>query len=446
MARAILASLVLIATQSFAAQAGAAPVLIAGGGAASQDFNYAAPDVNGMPVSEYGLFAALQSEAAFDTYWSTTSGVAQTGLLTDDLTCLTNRVQGVNGGNCSATMIGGANTVHYAVAESVLTPTQTSYWATASTGQVQAGNLIQLPMLGTGLAIVVNMPGETANGQVVLSDTDLCGIFSGKITDFSQIQDSPAPLRASPITVLYRSDSAGTTFLLTNHLSAVCTTANANIRFTATSSWTTLFPSGFPANFIGISGLSTLANTLAGLTPTAYPSAVSFISPDWTSLDSATSTAKLSNNMPSPLFVAALRNGPRTYLPTSANITTGLTHPKQGQTLSPPANAAAAANPSNWVPVIQTTAVGYPIVGYSTFDLPQCYANPAIASGMIAFLTDHYRNSGFLKVEQNNGLAAPANTAGARFVQSVVANILVNHNHWNVNIENAMACNGHAGR
>ncbi len=402
--------------------------------------------MNGAPVSEFGEFASLQSGAAFGTYWSTTSGAAQTGLLNNDITCLSNVVLNLNSGKCSGTLIGGANTVHYAVAESVLTTAQLSTWASSATGQVAAGNLIQIPMLGTGLAIVVNKPGLTANGQIVLSDNDLCGIFSGKITNFNQITDGPAKFPAQPLTVVYRSDSAGTTFLLTNHLSAVCTTSNSNITFTAGSSLSAQFgTAGVPANFVGVSGLSLLANTMAGLQPVTYLAAISYLSPDWTSVDSATSSAKLSNGQPSPLLVAALRNGPRTYLPVVASITLGLMHPKLGQHLTPPTTAATAALPSSWVPVIQETTIGYPIVGYSTFDLPQCYASATIAAGMIAFLQDHYRNASFLKIENNNGLSTPSNNNG-HFVQQIEANILVNHNKWNVNIQNPTACKGLAGR
>jgi phosphate transport system substrate-binding protein len=307
-----LAAAAPLATAAFAAPA----VTLNGGGAASQEFDYAAPDVSGTPVSEMSLYNAGQSRVSFGTYWSTISGAAQAAMLTDDLTCLENKVTGANGGNCSGTLIGGADTVHYGVSESVFNSTQIATWATSSVGQTAAGDLIQIPAMGTGLAIVVNDTNVTNNNQIGFSDNDLCGIFSGLITDFSQITDSsPDAPAAGQFKLVYRSDTAGNTFSLTNHLAAVCNAGNTNagVTFTVTSTFSSLFPGGVVTskipNAVGVSGLANLANTMAGLDGGSYPQAISYISPDWTSVDSATSSAKLSNGEPSPLTVASLYNG-----------------------------------------------------------------------------------------------------------------------------------------
>jgi hypothetical protein len=425
------------------------PVAINGGGAASQLFDYAAPDVNGVPVSEEFLFNSLQSKSAFGEYWYTTSKNAQAAMVNNDLTCLENGQTGNNGGACSNTP-GGADAVHYAISETALSSSSIGIWSTSSWGQSAAGNLIQLPAMGTGLAIVVNDTNIAKNGGLQLSDSDLCEIFSGGYTDFSQITDSAHKPAAGAITLVYRADSAGNTFSLTNHLAAVCTARNtaAGVTFTATSSFSTLFsaiatqlPGGLP-----VANLASMANTLAGLQVGPLPQAIGYISPDWTSIDSATSSAKLSNGEPSPLIVAALLNNGRAWLPTAPEITTGLNHVSKANLINPPSTATQGANPALWVPVIQTVSTGYPIVTYTTIELAQCYANATLEAGVLAFLKDHYNVAAFKKIQKNNGLVSVVNSGAANFLSTIRDNILANTNGWNTDIGDVAACNGKVGR
>ena len=86
-----------VSALAFAAAAhAAAPVTINGGGAASQTFDYAAPDVGATPVSEMSLYNSSQKHVAFGTYWSTISGAAQAAFLTDDLFSAANPVLAVD--------------------------------------------------------------------------------------------------------------------------------------------------------------------------------------------------------------------------------------------------------------------------------------------------------------------------------------------------------------
>jgi hypothetical protein len=448
MSRALL--LLTLSNTALCAAAFAQPVTVNGGGAASQFFNYAAPDVNGAPVSELSLYNSQQTRVSFGTYWATISGAAQAAMLSNDLTCLENAQTGNNGGKCS-NQPGGANTTHYGVSESVFSANSVATWATSSWGQSAAGDLIQIPALGTGLAIPVNDTNLTSNGQIGFSDNDLCGIFSGLITNFSQITDGPGSLDAGMFELLYRSDSAGTTFLLTNHLAAVCNSANTapGVTFTPTSSFASLFGTPITNQIpgaVGVNGLATLANTMAGLVNGPIPQAISYISPDWTSVDSGTSSAKLSNGLPSPLLVAGLRNGARFYIPTVANIRAALTHVKVGTNQTPPNNATDGANPLKWVPIVQIAATGYPIVGYSTLEFAQCYGSAAVSKGIVGFLHDHYITAPYYQIENNNGLVTVANGPGTKWLNAIHFNILGNKNHWNVNIGNPTACAGLAGR
>ena len=432
-----------------AVQSARAASIINGGGATSPQGNYAGPnDPNtGAPLSEFSTYNQAQTAAQFGTYWGS-GATGQTAFLNDDLTCDINKVTGNNNGACSNSP-GGANTVHYAASDSVLSSTQISGWASSQYGQPLSGNLIQIPMLGTSQAIVVNDTNITANGQLTLSDNDLCGIFSGKITDFGNITDSKTKPAAGPITLVYRNDSAAATYLFTNHLAAVCNSGNSNITFIATTTFASLFPNSnvqaVIPNAIGEKGSAGVANYLAGLSAGPVPQALGYVSPDWTSL-APNSDSLLSNGKPSPLLVASVFTGKVAYLPTTKNIGLGLSHVLVGTTLTPPTNATQGANPANWVPTIQTVSSGYPIIGYGTFDLAQCYSDPVIAKAWLAYLKLHYTNASYITIQSNNGLVKIANSGAAKFLAAVQKNILANANKWGTDIADKTACKGLAGR
>jgi ABC-type phosphate transport system substrate-binding protein len=407
---------------------------IAGGGSTLAQYDY---------LTEFSTYNAGTSGATFGTYYESGSGAGQSGLLNDDLTCDINKVTGNNGGNCSGGSGVGqpGNTVDYGASDATLSSAQISTWATYPYGQPAAGNLIQLPSMGVGIGIPVQNSKVTTNGGLILNDDDLCGVFSGKITDFSALtlgKGSVVPA-SGPITVVYRNDGSGTSFLLTNHLSAVCNSGNSNITFSATTTFASLFPNSTPpSNFIGEKGSSGVAGELVTL-----PSAIAYLSPDFTTLDPNSGAPK------NTLVLAALLNGKVAELPTTKNITAALARPVLGTNLTPPANATQGANPSAYVPLIQTVSAGYPIVGYTTFDFAQCYADKTIGAGIIAFLNDHYTNSSYLSTQNNNGFVAVSNSGAAKFLTVIRQHILSNKNTnpaWNVDIDDKTACKGLAGR
>ncbi len=422
---------------------------ITGGGSTSAEFDYfneLSTFNQGQPAGAATFNNPSPATGQQVLYWAS-GGAGQTAFLNDDLSCDANKVLKINGGNCSGT-VGGSASVDYAASDSTLVSSQVAQWASSSVGQSAAGNLIQLPSMGTGEAIPVVNASVTANGRVTLKDSDLCGIFSGKITDWSQTS-AAASVAPGTISVVYRSDTAGATFIFLNHLSAVCTSANSNFVQPIVPSTTFLstLPGGVaPSNFVGESGSSGVANYLAGQAGVTVTSAIGYITPDWTSVD-PNSNAVLANGSHSPLVVASLLNGKTAYQPTVANLTLGLNHAKLGTHLKPPTTAAEAADPTNFVPVIETTSSGYPIVGYTTFDLAQCYASPAIASGILGFLTAHYANKGAYATSiSNNGLVAIAKSGATKFAAVITKDILTNKSKFNLNIQNATACNGLVGR
>ncbi len=423
---------------------------ITGGGSTLAQFDY---------LAEFSVFNPSGPEATFSTYWESGSGTGQQAFLLDDLTCDIDKVTGANNSACVGPDGGAGNTVDYGASDATLSSTQISTWATSSFGQSAAGNLIQLPSMGVGIAIPVNNPAISGNGQLTLSDDDLCGIFSGLLTDFSQITDSNTTPAPGPFNVVYRIDGSGTSFLLTSHLSAVCNANNTapNVTFTATTTFATLFPNNgagvitgdFP-NAIGEKGSSGVANEMSGCNG-AVPDALTYLSPDFTKVDpksDATIGCYINGSNKSPLVVAAIFNGNNAYIPTVANIKTGLLHPKTGtgQNLTPPANAAEGANPALWVPVEPVVTSGYPIVGYTTFDFAQCYASSAVANAIETFLLDHYTTSKYTAFQTKNGFVDLKASHADKFLTVIEQEILANKKKWNDDIEDATACSGLAGR
>jgi hypothetical protein len=431
----------LSTTSNFAA---AAPSTIQGGGSTLAQYDY---------IAEFSTYNAASTGATFGTYYESGSGAGQNGLLTDDLTCDINKVTGANGGNCDGGSSQGAagNTVDYGASDATLSSSQISGWNSFTYGQPAAGNLIQLPAMGVGVAIPVVNSKVTGNGKIILSDADLCGVFSGKLTNFNQLtlgRGSVAPA-AGTITVDVRSDGSGTSFLLLNHLAAVCTTGtggNSNITFSATTTFANVFPSAsLPSNFVASKGSSGVATAMEGQT-----SALGYLSPDFTTLVTpAGCTSNCSNAPYTGLLVASVLNGTVAELPTTTNITAALARATSGSTLTPPSTAAQGALPQNWVPLIQTASKGYPIVGYTTYDLAQCYADKTVGAGILAYLTDHYENSSYLSLQSNNGFVTITNSGASKFLAPIKQRIIADSKSggaWNTNIQNTTACKGKVGR
>jgi phosphate transport system substrate-binding protein len=85
--------------------------------------------------------------------------------------------------------------------------------------------LVQIPTIGGAIAIVYNPTNTgfatTNTSNLALTDSQICQIFSGQITNWNQITGN-GTLNNQAITVVYRSDGSGTSFNFSNHLAAVC--------------------------------------------------------------------------------------------------------------------------------------------------------------------------------------------------------------------------------
>lgn len=370
------------------------------------------------------------------TYFSVGSGAGQKAFLGNDPTQL------------NATLTG---TVHFGNSDAALLPTQVdtsgSYARTSTDGK-----LIQLPYIVTPITIPYVSQPSTVTGTVSLNDNDLCGIFSGKITDWNAIVN-PATGAAyttasTPIKVVYRTDGSGTTDLLTRHLAKVCTNGvNSNVTFAETQTFASNFSgSVVPGNFIGQSGSGSIASQLVSLR-TAGTAAFAYLSPDYTN----TTLAPSSPNATNALTVASLRNSHTNtdVAPTYQNATLAV------GTVTAPTTAADEANPFKWVPganisvtdpswvAISDPTVGYPISGTSNIIVSQCYKTAGVRNRVISFLTSHYTNASFASILNNNGF----DVVPSVYKTSITTDILANNSSpvHNVNIGNTTAC-GTLGR
>jgi phosphate transport system substrate-binding protein len=115
---------------------------------------------------------------------------------------------------------------------------------------------VQVPVVAGAIAVVFR--NSQVGGGPSLTTSEVCRIFSGAINNWSQLG-----YPAKPIQVVYRSDSSGTSFGYSNHLSAVCPTALGGgvAGFSTNQVFTAAFPGGVPpAGAIGQSGNGGVVN------------------------------------------------------------------------------------------------------------------------------------------------------------------------------------------
>jgi phosphate transport system substrate-binding protein len=90
--------------------------------------------------------------------------------------------------------------------------------------ELNKSGLLQFPMIMGGVVPVVNLPGIAA-GKLKLSGTILADVFLGKINQWNDAaiaKENPGlALPDTAITVVYRADGSGTTWIFTNYLSKV---------------------------------------------------------------------------------------------------------------------------------------------------------------------------------------------------------------------------------
>ncbi len=330
--------------------------------------------------------------------------------------------------------LGPSSTVDFAVSLIPLTASQVSAY-NAGLG-TSSGPLIQFPLYGVPVTIATHAPGITANGQLVLDDGALCGIFSGQLTDWSLFSLTVPP---GGFSIVYDADPrSGATWLLTQHLHAVCTATNSaftRIPVPVTSNFASLpVPGGVAGNsrFIPASGSPAVQQALL-----ASGSALGYIGPSYTAIAPQSPVT-------AALPVAALINAQNRvkYQPTVAATTSGLTHFGPGAThTAVPTTLATASDPTAWVPVNPTPSAGYPIVGYASWILSTCYASVGLT--VREYLVSPFSPTTHLSIIANAGFSRIASST----LQSAVSStFLHNTSLFNLDLQDSSTCLAYPGR
>ena len=339
-------------------------------------------------------------------YYGISSGMGETAFLNDDASGLSS---------------GAGGQLAFANSDAAILSAYVSSYN--SVDKATDGPLIQIPYIVTPITVpYVNgptsstdtlqgpqtTPGQTAS--LALNEADLCGIYSGKMTNWYQVTNPDTNATYTwnkAINVAYRSDNSGTTELLTRHLSAVCpalagSTVRADgttVTFADSLAFTDSFPNHtVPANFIGESGSGGIQSALTTARSSASgPSVVGYLGPDWTN----TFLAPLSSSASANLSVASVRIA--TLNIDVAPTFTDASHAVNASMTPVPETSTAAADPTQWVPNVANPTTGYPISGTSQILLSQCYADPNVASTVVNFLTAHYQNASYQTIVHGNG-------------------------------------------
>jgi phosphate transport system substrate-binding protein len=118
-----------------------------------------------------------------------------------------------SGGGIRATIAG---TYDFGASDAAMTDAQLGQGAAGKRG------IILVPTAGGAVVPVFNLPGVA---KLNLSRESLAGVFSGRITKWNDpkiVKDNPGvSLPDTKVNVVVRSDGSGTTFVWTNHLSAI---------------------------------------------------------------------------------------------------------------------------------------------------------------------------------------------------------------------------------
>jgi phosphate transport system substrate-binding protein len=108
--------------------------------------------------------------------------------------------------------------------------------------ELNAAGLMQFPAIMGGVVTIVNLPGVQP-GQLKLTGPVVADIYLGKIKQWNAPQiaalNPGVKLPASEITVVYRADGSGTSFLFTDYLSKTSPAFKAGIGAGSTVKWAT---------------------------------------------------------------------------------------------------------------------------------------------------------------------------------------------------------------
>ncbi|MBW8724962.1 MAG: substrate-binding domain-containing protein [Inquilinus limosus] len=362
-------------------------------------------------------FASLGSGAGLTAFLAQQSPNATPALLPYESSFIA-YAEGTNGYGA------GSAFFDFAASDAILTAAQVSQYT--STVQPTRGAGIQIPTVGSPVAIAFNATGLTINHAVPsgtkattggssglwLSRRAYCGIFTGAITNWNDpiltADNGGVALTSSlPIKVYRRADSSGTTFLFSRHLATVCngtadkTTSHAagNLAtWTATNVGTTVT---WPAAFTAATGSDGVAKAVA-----ATSGAIGYVSPDYTqqsttpAISPAPVAANLQNqfdyNNGGPISGDTPRPPAPTYT-TAATASFIVPSTNTQAAWGTAADTAAMRNP--------TGSTAYPAAGFTLVNLYGCYASAAKVTALKAFVAGYTAGGTYDTLARNSAFA-----------------------------------------
>ncbi len=170
----------------------------------------------------------LGPSAARGCYAASGTGEAQAAFLTGGLGNTSETITPPQTADCvpnSKTMPFTATypEVDFSAGDAPLSTAQNNSYSSSSVFK-KRGPARVAPVAGASLSEAFNTNGLPTN--LTISNAQLCGIWKGSITNWTAVTNQatgkPASTSSLPISLVYRSDGSGSTFIHTAHLNAIC--------------------------------------------------------------------------------------------------------------------------------------------------------------------------------------------------------------------------------
>ncbi|HEX7866135.1 MAG TPA: substrate-binding domain-containing protein [Variovorax sp.] len=342
------------------------------------------------------------------SYTGTGSGTGKTAFFNNNATLFRDETQ------ASRPAWPATQSVHFVGSDSALTATELSSYNSAHLSGW--GRLIQIPAVATSVLLPFTRSGATA---LNLPTAKVCAIFGNKAGGQTW-GDILGNSDTTPIAVVYRTDTSGTTELLSRFLAGACGSGSG---FVVSNSFATAVGGAvgtIPANWVGVSGSPAVNSALA------TDARLGYLSPDsqYTGID-ATKVAKINGNLPDPDAI-------RTVL-SAQSLPVG----------------GAPANPLAWVPTYSVPTSGYPIFGTTNLLINQCYKDAGVQAKIVTLLNNLYNtlstdpdSQTTAKIKSHNFVTLPDDRAGnTNNWKLAIKNTFLNSSN-SLGIGNTNVCNG----
>jgi phosphate transport system substrate-binding protein len=210
---------------------------------------------------------------------------------------------------------------------------------------------------------------------------------------------------------VYRLDGSGTTCVLTQHLhpdGATGPSGNSAITFTASTTFAaTELPGGVPSKFIGATNSSEVQSTIqtvpiGGHAKTPNGS-IGYVRPDYSMI------ATMHAGQPA---VAQVQNGND-----GADCRASAAQ-SQAAMANVAAPAAGDASPADCVPSEANPLHNRPIVGFTTVDLAQDYANSTIGFDMLEYWSDFHTSAYMYNLLLQHGFSPLPNNLSTAIINN----------------------------